>query len=202
MIRSSHTRAVVLLAASLWVVIGTGAQGQPVPAPPVTAAAAQSASAPVTIGQSTEAENSDGHRGSDITMSVPASRGRPEDVIESLKSLATGRGLLFIGESPVSKQIGAVTGKGYRHVTVLSFGDVGTMKTMLDHADVYPEVIPYIPFRIAVVAGLDGRLWLHALDPVLLLREEDPLPADLKRAVEKLKSDAEAVMDGAARRDL
>ncbi len=72
----------------------------------------------------------------------------PEEVIDSLKSLATDRDFLFVGESPFYKQVEAVTGTPYRHISFLSFCDVRVGVQMADYNNAYTA---FMPCRIAVV---------------------------------------------------
>ncbi|TNF55236.1 MAG: DUF302 domain-containing protein, partial [Gammaproteobacteria bacterium] len=71
----------------------------------------------------------------------------PEEVIESLKSLATSRNFLFVGESPFYKQIKAITGEDFRYVNFLSFCDAQVGQIMLEYRDQYSG---FMPCRIAL----------------------------------------------------
>jgi hypothetical protein len=55
----------------------------------------------------------------------------PDDVIESMKSLASSKNFLFVG-SPFYK-LKAITGEDYRYVNFLSFCDARVGQQMLEH---------------------------------------------------------------------
>ncbi|MEN8133826.1 MAG: DUF302 domain-containing protein, partial [Pseudomonadota bacterium] len=97
----------------------------------------------------------------------------PEDVKNSLKSLATARNFLFVGESPFSKQVEAITGKSYRHITFMSFCDARVGKMMADYRDAYTG---FMPCRIAVVEDMQGKLWLYTMNLDMLIHGGRMLP--------------------------
>ena len=120
----------------------------------------------------------------------------PDDVIESMKSLATSRSLLFVGESPFYKQIEAITGEDYRYVNFLSFCDAQVGKKMLEYRDQYSG---FMPCRIAIVEDKDGRLWLYSMNMDLMIHGGAELPADLKADATRVRDSIKAIMNGAAR---
>jgi uncharacterized protein (DUF302 family) len=120
----------------------------------------------------------------------------PEDVIESMKSLATSRSLLFVGESPFYKQIQAITGEEYRYVNFLSFCDAQVGKKMLEYRDQYSG---FMPCRIALVEDKDGRLWLYSMNMDLMIHGGAELPADLKADAMRVRDGIKAIMEGAAK---
>jgi len=120
----------------------------------------------------------------------------PEDVVESLKSLATARNFLFVGESPFYKQVQAITGEEYRYVNFLSFCDARVGKKMLEYQDPYSG---FMPCRIALVEDKKGRLWLFSMNLDLMIHGGKELPADLKKDAIRVRDIIKAMMDGAAR---
>ena len=132
-----------------------------------------------------------------MMWSVPVNEGiEPEDVVESLKSLAASRSFLFVGESPLYKQIEAVTGKPYRYVNFLSFCDARIGAQMLDYRNEYSG---FMPCRIAVVQDPDGRLSLYSMNLDLMIHGGRPLPAELHASAVKVRDTIKAIMDGAAK---
>ncbi len=83
-----------------------------------------------------------------------------EEVVESLKSIATSRNL-FVGKSPLYKEIEAVTGNYYRYVNFLSFCDARMGAQMLDYRNEYSG---FMPCRIAIVQDPDGKLSLYSMN--------------------------------------
>ena len=137
-----------------------------------------------------------GDPGVAMMWAVPVKDGlTPEDVIESMKSLATSRNLLFVGESPFYKQIEAITGEDYRYVNFLSFCDAQVGKQMLEYRDQYSG---FMPCRIALVEDKDGKLWLYSMNLDLMIFGGTQLPADLKGAALRVRDSIRQIMDGAA----
>ncbi len=118
-----------------------------------------------------------------------------EDVIESLKSLATSNNLLFVGESPFYQQVQAITGEPYRYVNFLSFCDASVGKMMLEYRDQYSG---FMPCRIALVEDGDGRLWLYSMNLDLMIYGGKQLPDDLKAASLRVRDTMRKIMNGAA----
>ena len=95
-----------------------------------------------------------GDPGVSMMWSVEVQEGlSAEDVIESMKSLATSRNFLFVGESPFYKQVQAITGEEYRYVNFLSFCDAKVGMKMLEYQDHYSG---FMPCRIALVEDNSG----------------------------------------------
>lgn len=121
-----------------------------------------------------------------------------EDVKESMKSLASARNFLFVGEAPFYKQVQALTGKPYRHIAFMSFCDAGVGKMMADYNDVYTA---FMPCRISVVEDKSGKLWLHTMSLDLMIHGGKELPPDLKREAMRVWKVMQEVMEGAAKGD-
>jgi len=119
----------------------------------------------------------------------------PEDVIDSMKSLATERNFLFVGESPFYKQIKAITGEDYRYVNFLSFCDARVGKRMLEYRDQYSG---FMPCRIALVEDKDGRLWLYSMNLDIMIHGGKRLPDDLKADATRVRDTIKEIMEGAA----
>ena len=114
------------------------------------------------------------------TWSVPVKSGLSAAKLEqSLKDAATSNNLLFIGESPFYKQVIAITGKSYRYVNFLSFGDAVLMKSLLDYSDRYAA---FFPIRIAVVEDREGKLWLHSQNLDIMLQAGEGLSSAAQEA--------------------
>ena len=120
----------------------------------------------------------------------------PEDVIESLKSLATSRNFLFVGESPFYKQIKAITGEDYRYVNFLSFCDAKVGKIMLEYRDQYSG---FMPCRIALVENKQGRLWLYSMNLELMIHGGKALPPEMKESAQRVSKTIQEIMEGAAK---
>jgi uncharacterized protein (DUF302 family) len=119
-----------------------------------------------------------------------------DEVIASMKSIATERNLLFVGESPFYKQVEAITGENYRYVNFLSFCDTQVGKKMLEYRDQYSG---FMPCRIALVEDKDGRLWLYSMNLDIMIYGGRELPEDLKKDALGVRDTIKAMMAGAAK---
>ena len=118
-----------------------------------------------------------------------------EDVVASLKSLASARNMLYVGESPFYKQVEAMTGEKYRYINFLSFCSAQVGKQMLDYKNQYSG---FMPCRIALVEDLDGRLWLHSMNLDLMIYGGKQLPPELKEGALTVRKNLLEIMEGAA----
>ncbi len=137
-----------------------------------------------------------GDPGVAMMWSVPVNEGlSPEEVIDSMKSLAAAKSFLFVGESPFYKQVEAITGEKYRYVNFLSFCDARVGKAMLEYRDQYSG---FMPCRIALVEDKDGRLWLHSMNLDMMIHGGTELPPELKASAIQVRDTIKEIMNGAA----
>jgi uncharacterized protein (DUF302 family) len=121
-----------------------------------------------------------------------------EDVVEALKSQATQRNFLFVGESPFYKQIEAITGEEYRYVNFLSFCDARVGMMMLEYQNAYSG---FMPCRIALVEDNQGSLWLYSMNLDLMIHGGKELPPELKEAALRVRATIWEMMHAAAEGD-
>lgn len=134
-----------------------------------------------------------------MMYSVPVEEGvSVDEVKDSLKSIATERNFLYVGESPFYKQVEAVTGEPYRHVSFLSFCDAQVGKLMADYRDAYTG---FMPCRIAVVEDKDGKLWLHTMNLEFMIHGGKALPPELKKEAVRVWQTIKDMVAGAAAGD-
>jgi uncharacterized protein (DUF302 family) len=137
-----------------------------------------------------------GDPGVAMMWSVPVEEGLSTDeVVESLKSLATSKNLLFVGESPFYQQVEAITGEPYRYVNFLSFCDAQVGRSMLEYRDQYSG---FMPCRIALVEDREGRLTLYSMNLDLMIHGGQSLPPDLKEDALRVRNTLLEIMQGAA----
>ncbi|MDZ7753902.1 MAG: DUF302 domain-containing protein [Gammaproteobacteria bacterium] len=122
----------------------------------------------------------------------------PEDVAESLKSVAVDLDLLFVGEAPFYKQVEAVTGEPYRYINFFSFCDARVGAMMADYNNTYTA---FMPCRIALVADPDGTLWLQMMDLDMLIHGGKTLPPDLKQGALEVSAALNELIERAAMGD-
>jgi hypothetical protein len=121
-----------------------------------------------------------------------------DDVIDSMKSLAAGHNMLYVGDAPFSRQVEAVTGEPYRYVNFFSFCDVGVGAMMADYHNAYTA---FMPCRIALVQDDDGTLWLQMMDLDMMIYGGKPLPPDLREGALWVSATLNDILEGAARGD-
>ncbi|ESQ09320.1 MAG TPA: DUF302 domain-containing protein [Chromatiaceae bacterium] len=137
-----------------------------------------------------------GDPGVAMMWSVPVQEGlSTDDVVESLKSLATSSNLLFVGESPFYKQVQAITGEEYRYVNFLSFCDAQVGMRLLEYRNQYSG---FMPCRIALVEDNDGKLNLYSMNLDLMIHGGRALPTDLKQDAIGVRDKLREIMLGAA----
>ena len=131
-----------------------------------------------------------------MVKTIPVKAGlSPEDVVDSMKSLAVQQNMLFVGESPFYKQVEAVTGKPYRFVAFYSFCDARVGAEMIEYNTAYAA---FMPCRIALVEDGKGRLWLHMMDLDAFIYGGKPLPEEVKAGAIKVRDALDKILQGAA----
>ncbi|KOR31047.1 hypothetical protein TI04_02880 [Achromatium sp. WMS2] len=134
-----------------------------------------------------------------MIRSVPVDEGiTVDDLVDSIKSLATSRNLLFAGESKFSEHVTTVTGKPYPYTNFLSFCDSQAGKLIVDYQPAYTA---FMPCRLAITKDKTGRLWLHSINLELLIQGGKERPPEVQAAVVRVWDNLKAVMDEAARGD-
>ena len=132
-----------------------------------------------------------------FVWAVPVEEGiSAEDVKESMKSLAVAENFLFVGDSPFYKQAEAVTGKPFRHVSLMNFCDVRVGIKMIDQNDAYTA---FMPCTISVVEDKDGKIWLYSLNMDFLIHGARELPPGLKADALRVRRVMRDIMEGSAR---
>jgi|WetSurMetagenome_2_1015567.scaffolds.fasta_scaffold51659_2 hypothetical protein len=134
--------------------------------------------------------------GDAMMWSFPVANGvGPEEVKQSLTSLAYERNFFFAGEAPFYKQAEAATGKPYRYVNFLNFCDARVGMLMIDYNDKYSGLMPC---RIAIVQDKTGQVWLHSMNLDLMIYGGKPLPPELKEQALKVRNTLYEIMKAAA----
>jgi uncharacterized protein (DUF302 family) len=138
-----------------------------------------------------------------MVYAVKADEGlTPEEVKDSMKSVATSQNMMFVSESPFYKQAEAVlqaeTGQEhkYRHIAFLSFCDVRTGMLMADYNDAYTAIMPC---TISVVEKSDGSVWLYAIDVDFMIYGGKEFPPEMKKSAISVRDRLRRIMEGGAR---
>lgn len=115
-----------------------------------------------------------------------------KEVDESIKSMATNESILHVAMFPLSEQIGNVTGKPYRHLSIHNICDA---KTAGEIADVDDRFTVILPCKIAVVEGKDGKIRMFSMNPDVM--DVLNLPPGPKEMAESVAAKIEAIIAGA-----
>jgi len=97
-----------------------------------------------------------------MTFKVKAKPGVSfDEVVTSMKLRANTLNYKYVGHSPLSQDVAAVTGKPTPRVEVFSFCDSVVARRLLDYV---PELIAFLPCRIAVLEDAKKDIWLITID--------------------------------------
>ncbi|MCW8932968.1 MAG: DUF302 domain-containing protein [Gammaproteobacteria bacterium] len=107
-----------------------------------------------------------------------------EEVEETMKFVANEHNMSNVGELPLSKDIGAKTGKDFRFVKIFLFCNSLTAAQMLDYSDAYSA---YLPCRITLIEDKQGKLWLYTLNMDMMIHGGKSLPPALKEEAMNVK---------------
>ncbi len=106
------------------------------------------------------------------------------DAEEAMKAVANEHNIKSVGDLPLSDQIEAMTGDKQRTLKIFQFCNPLTAKKMVDYSDAYAA---YLPCRISMVEGKDGKLRLYALNMDMMIYGGKTLPDDLRKEALEVK---------------
>jgi len=108
---------------------------------------------------------------------IPVAEGlSPEDVEQTMRSVANERNFKNVGELPLSEQVALMTGEAQRTWKIYMFCNPLTAAKMIDYADSFSA---YLPCRISLVEDEAGKLWLYTLNMDMMIHGGRELPPDL-----------------------
>ncbi len=139
-----------------------------------------------------------------MTFKVKAKPGISfDDVVTSMKLRANFHNYKYVGHSPLSKDVEAVTGKPSPRVEVFSFCDSVVARRLLDYS---PELIAFLPCRIAVLEDAKKDIWLITIDWdiswVDYNQNPNKMDADLYKESRRIRDIMEDMMHAGANGDL
>ena len=120
---------------------------------------------------------------------------KPEELVESLNSVATDMGIKPVGDLPLSKEVSLRTGKKQRYVRVLSYCNPMIAIEMVKFSMAYGA---YLPCRIVIMEDDKGQLWLYTLDLDMMIHGGQPLPPKMLEYGNQVKKTIYTMMDKAA----
>lgn len=117
---------------------------------------------------------------------VPLSEGVSwQEAEESMRLIANEHNMRAVGELPLSEQVELETGEEQRFLKIYQFCDPQTAMQMVNHHDAFSA---YMPCRIAMVEDKQGNFNLYALNMDLMIYGGAPLPPELLKEAERVKS--------------
>ena len=118
-----------------------------------------------------------------------------EDVEDVMKSVAVELNIRNVGQLPLSQQVEAMTGKKQRFLKIYMYCNPLTAAKMVDYSDAYSA---YLPCRLSLVEDKQGKLWIYSLNMDMMIHGGEPLPADLKKEAEHVRTVIKSIMERAA----
>jgi uncharacterized protein (DUF302 family) len=116
-----------------------------------------------------------------------------DDAITSMKLRANLLNFKLVSHQPLSEQLKAEGVKNVRRLEIYQFCNPVTAYDMVKFDMAYAA---YLPCRIAVVEGRDGKGWLVMLDPRRLLTKD--MPSALRAKAEKVVHNLQEIMKAGA----
>ncbi len=120
-----------------------------------------------------------------------------DDAVESLKLRANQHNLKFVGVNALYKEIEALTGKPSKRIEIFNFCDGLTANKMLQ-AD--PQMIAFMPCRIALIEDKDGKRWVISM--MMDLKMIQAMPPETRKSAEHVMEAMKDMMVAASKGDL
>ena len=127
-----------------------------------------------------------------------------DDAVESMKLRANEVNFKFVGSSPLSKEIEALTEAPSPRIEIFRFCDAIVARKILDYM---PEFIIFLPCKIALIEDADGKIWVMTMDWDVSWLDfaQNPnshLSKELRADAKLIRDNIRYIMEGAATGDL
>ncbi len=113
----------------------------------------------------------------------------PEDAEESMQSAAIEHNIKDVGKLPLSEQVELQTGEKQRFLKIYQYCKPTVAMQMVEYSDAFSA---YLPCRVAMVQGKDGKYRLYALNMDMMIYGGKTLPPELLKAALEVK---ETILD-------
>ena len=120
-----------------------------------------------------------------------------EDVIESMKSIATDANMVQVGDSRMSDK-SIKDGKGNRYIRILHYCSPSIAKQFIDYSLAFGA---FMPCRILIVEDDNGDRWLITMAMELMLFGGHTLPPEMMEKAEHVRDTMYKMMDLGAKGD-
>ena len=122
----------------------------------------------------------------------------PEDAEEAMKIVANDLNIKAVGELPLSEQVEMQTGEKQRFLKIYQYCDPETAMKMVEYTDAFAA---YLPCRVSMVEGKDGKYRLFSLNMDLMIHGGAELPEELKVEAQRIKDMIQRIMSSGAAGD-
>ncbi len=112
-----------------------------------------------------------------------------EDAEESMQSAAIEHNIKDVGKLPLSEQVELQTGEKQRFLKIYQYCKPTIAMKMVEYSDAFSA---YLPCRIAMVQGKDGKYRLYALNMDMMIYGGKTLPPELMKSALEVK---ETILD-------
>jgi len=120
-----------------------------------------------------------------------------EDVIESMKSIATDANMLQVGDSRMADELDA-KGNRQRYVRIIHYCSPSIAKLFIDYTESFGA---FMPCRILIVEDDNGDRWLITMAMELMLFGGHTLPPEMMKKAEHVRDTMYKMMDLGAKGD-
>ncbi len=123
-----------------------------------------------------------------------------DDVIETMNSIAEENNFLVVGDAKMNiKSSLKKTGKKEdRYIRILSYCSPSIAQKFIDYSRAYGA---FMPCRVLIVEDDEGNRWLYTMAMELMLFGGKPLPPEMLKMAEHVRSTMYSMMDKAANGD-
>jgi len=127
-----------------------------------------------------------------------------DEVVESMMLRANQVNLKYVGSNPMWKDFEAILGDtGAPRVEVFSFCDIAIARELLR---IIPEMVVFLPCRIAVMEDTDKNIWVLMLDWDItwldLAGKQAGITPELRRGAKEIREKMDTVMRAGANGEL
>ncbi len=120
-----------------------------------------------------------------------------EDVIESMKSIATDANMLQVGDSKMQINSSIKDG-GKRYIRILHYCSPAIAQQFIDYTEAFGA---FMPCRILIVEDDNGDRWLYTMAMELMLFGGHTLPPEMMKKAEHVRDTMYNMMDLGAKGD-
>ncbi len=120
-----------------------------------------------------------------------------EDVIESMKSVATDANMLQVGDSKMQIN-GSIKDGGERYIRILHYCSPSIAQQFIDYTEAFGA---FMPCRILIVEDDKGDRWLYTMAMELMMFGGHTLPPEMMEKAKHVRDTMYSMMDLGAKGD-